>query len=177
MKSLRYEHDYSERNFDRHRRDALAAERLTRSQYITDIYSYCANSGLFEFASEGSLTDAFDRHYAATVASGKKDGGNIEDDSLRNGLLDSSTKLKSARDLALALADLHEADAVLDSNGGILSSAVVHADISSDQVSQLINFHGHLKVSTATAVSQDRRHLEAKRLQPLQVHETVSKRR
>ena len=158
MKSLRYEHDYSERNFDRHRvsvldracpcyhssstltriietfqRDALAAERLAGSPHITDIYSYCANTGLFEFASEGSLTDTLDRHYAATVAVDKD--GTIEDDTLRNGLLDSPSKLMIARDLALALADLHEADAVLDRNSRILSSAIVHADISSDQVS------------------------------------------
>ncbi|EJK67835.1 hypothetical protein THAOC_11074 [Thalassiosira oceanica] len=42
-------------------------------------------------------------------------------------------KSSIARDLALALADLHEVDAVLDPNGRILSSAIVHTDISSDQ--------------------------------------------
>lgn len=50
-------------------------------------------------------------------------------------MLDPFSKLKIARDLALALADLHEVDAVLDPNGRILSSAIVHTDISSDQVS------------------------------------------
>jgi serine/threonine protein kinase len=57
LKTMRYEHDYTPRNYDRHRRDAVAMERLTSSRYILDIYAFCGNSGLFEFASGGSLTD------------------------------------------------------------------------------------------------------------------------
>eukprot|EP00980_Cylindrotheca_fusiformis_P000592 scaffold154_cov129-Cylindrotheca_fusiformis.AAC.9 len=58
MKTLRFRHDYTERNFDRHRRDALAMERLTGQLYILDIYSFCGNTGLFEFASGGSLENS-----------------------------------------------------------------------------------------------------------------------
>ena len=58
MKTMRYEHDYTPRNYDRHRRDAVAMERLTGSQYVMDIYGYCGNSGLFEFGDGGSLDDS-----------------------------------------------------------------------------------------------------------------------
>lgn len=58
MKTIRYMHDYVDRNYDRHRRDAVAMERMTSSPNVVDIYSFCGNSGHFEFASGGSLEDA-----------------------------------------------------------------------------------------------------------------------
>eukprot|EP00980_Cylindrotheca_fusiformis_P000594 scaffold154_cov129-Cylindrotheca_fusiformis.AAC.11 len=64
MKTLRYEHDYTERNFDRHRRDAVAMERLTSQLSILDIYAFCGNTGLFEFASGGSLEKSI--YYTST---------------------------------------------------------------------------------------------------------------
>ena len=57
MKTIRYEHDYEERNYDRHRRDAVAMERMAGSPYVMDIYAFTANSGLFEFADGGSIED------------------------------------------------------------------------------------------------------------------------
>jgi hypothetical protein len=58
LKTIRYEHDYEPRNYDRHRRDAMAMEQLTSSNWVMDIYGYCGNSGLFEFADGGSLDDS-----------------------------------------------------------------------------------------------------------------------
>jgi len=58
LKTLRYQHEYTTRNFERHRRDALTMEQLTKSPFIMDIYGFCANSGLFEFADGGSLEDS-----------------------------------------------------------------------------------------------------------------------
>lgn len=58
LKTIRYEHTYEERNYDRHRRDALAMERLTSHPFVMDIYAYCGNSGIFEFASGGDISDA-----------------------------------------------------------------------------------------------------------------------
>lgn len=58
FKTQRYEHDFLGRNYDRHRRDAVAMERLTPSPFIMGIYGYCATSGVFEFADGGSLEDA-----------------------------------------------------------------------------------------------------------------------
>lgn len=55
LKTLRYSHDYVPRNYDRHRRDAVAMERLTKSRHILDIYGFCGNSGLFEYASGGDV--------------------------------------------------------------------------------------------------------------------------
>jgi len=57
LKTIRYEHDYEDRNYDRHRRDALAMERLTSSPNIVDIYAFCGNSGIFEYAPGGDLED------------------------------------------------------------------------------------------------------------------------
>jgi hypothetical protein len=58
LKSMRYTHDYVPRNYDRHRRDAVAMERLTSSVFVMEIYAACGNSGLFEFADGGSLEDS-----------------------------------------------------------------------------------------------------------------------
>ena len=56
LKTLRYEHDFTPRNYDRHRRDALATERLTKSPHILSIYGYCGNSGLYEYADGGDIS-------------------------------------------------------------------------------------------------------------------------
>ena len=55
---MRYEHEFEERNFDRHRRDALASERLSSSASIVDIFSFCGNTGVYEFVSGGDINDA-----------------------------------------------------------------------------------------------------------------------
>ena len=55
---MRYTHDYVPRNYDRHRRDAVAMERLTSSAFVMEIYAACGNSGLFEYADGGSLEDS-----------------------------------------------------------------------------------------------------------------------
>ncbi|CAB9497556.1 Putative serine/threonine-protein kinase/receptor [Seminavis robusta] len=58
LKTIRYMHDYEPRNYDRHRRDAVAMERMTASPNVVSIYGFCGNSGMFEFADGGSLEDA-----------------------------------------------------------------------------------------------------------------------
>jgi serine/threonine protein kinase len=58
LKTIRYTHSYTPRNYDRHRRDAVAMERLTASPFIMNIYAACGNSGLFEYADGGSLEDS-----------------------------------------------------------------------------------------------------------------------
>jgi hypothetical protein len=58
LKTIRYEHDYTERNYDRHRRDAVAMERLTASIHILDIYAFCGHSSIAELGGGGSLQDA-----------------------------------------------------------------------------------------------------------------------
>jgi len=82
LKTMRYVHDYSERNYDRHRRDSVAMERLSGSPSIVDIYGFCGNSGMFQLGTGGdlnsfiwgrqrrnfNLTDAL--HIAKDVAAG-----------------------------------------------------------------------------------------------------------
>ena len=58
LKTMRYTHDFVGRNYDRHRRDALAAERLTKSDSVVDIYGFCGNSGLFEYGDGGDIANA-----------------------------------------------------------------------------------------------------------------------
>lgn len=58
LKTQRYQHSFVERNFDRSRRDAVTAERLTSSPYISDIYGFCGNSLLSEFGDGGDITRA-----------------------------------------------------------------------------------------------------------------------
>lgn len=59
LKTLRYlgSRNFDQRNFDRHRRDAVASEQLSASPYIVDIYGYCANSALTDYCEDGDLFD------------------------------------------------------------------------------------------------------------------------
>jgi len=55
LKTLRIERDFAEEFYELHRRDAMAMERLTQSPYVLDIYGYCGQSTMNEFASHGTL--------------------------------------------------------------------------------------------------------------------------
>ena len=57
VKTMRYEHEYEARNYDRHRKDALASERLTSSPYVASIYSFCGNTGIFDFVDKGDIDE------------------------------------------------------------------------------------------------------------------------
>lgn len=115
LKTMRYEHDYVERNYDRHRRDAVATERLTGSLYVLDIYGFCGNSGVFEFADGGSIDDAI------FYGSNEKDGEDAKDDRWS-----SSERLVVAYQVATGLADAHNWE-----KEGV--SAIAHTDISTSQ--------------------------------------------
>lgn len=55
LKTMRYEHAYTERNYDRHRRDHGATEHLTKSPYVVSNFGACGNTALTEFAHNGDL--------------------------------------------------------------------------------------------------------------------------
>ena len=57
FKTLRYRHDMDEWSFERHRMDAVTFNELTSSERILDIYSFCGNSGAFEYAPGGAVSD------------------------------------------------------------------------------------------------------------------------
>lgn len=112
LKTMRYDHDYVPRNYDRHRRDAVAMERLTSSNFIMDIYASCGNSGLFEYADGGSLYDSI--------------GYNYYEKSDEQKPWTSKEKLVIAYQAATGIADLHNF-----AKEGV--PAVAHTDIGSSQ--------------------------------------------
>jgi len=57
VKTLLAESSYTYRQYDRHRRDAIAMSLLTSSKHIPNIYGYCTNSGMFDFSHYGSMDD------------------------------------------------------------------------------------------------------------------------
>ena len=58
LKTMRFEHEFEPRNFDRHRRDALASERLSSFDSVVDMFSFCGNTGIYEFIEGGDINDA-----------------------------------------------------------------------------------------------------------------------
>ena len=52
LKTMKSEHEVIPRNLERHRREASSLDTLTSSQYVTDLYGYCGNSILTEFATQ-----------------------------------------------------------------------------------------------------------------------------
>jgi len=59
LKTLRWSKKrlYDPRNYERHRKDAVAMEQLTASPYIVDIKGFCGNSALFDLSTGGDLYD------------------------------------------------------------------------------------------------------------------------
>ncbi len=55
LKTLRYKHEFTDRNYDRHRKDALASMRMSHSPNVVDIYAYCSNSAIFEYGKGGDV--------------------------------------------------------------------------------------------------------------------------
>ena len=110
LKMMKNEHPVSPRNFDRHRRDALAMEMLTDSKRIVDIYAFCGNTVLTEYA--GMTLDEFlyDGGYRREGYSRRYD--------LKRG--DGMGKVDLALDVMQGLEDMHEHD-------------ILHADIQAKQ--------------------------------------------
>jgi len=113
LKTLRYKHDFTDRNYDRHRKDALASERLSNSPSVVDIFAYCSNSAIFEYGSGGDIEgklwpydDKEDKYYVADVPS--------------------SEKLDIAYQVAVGIADMHDVE-----DDGYAS--IAHTDITPSQ--------------------------------------------
>jgi hypothetical protein len=62
LKTLRFmkRREFDLRNFDRHRRDAIAFSELQASSHVLDIYGHCANSALFDYMDGGDLSEFFE---------------------------------------------------------------------------------------------------------------------
>ena len=86
LKALNYGTEFTDRNFDRVRRDALIAERGTFSKYMVDINGHCGLSLLTPYGADGTLN-----HYTSAKA-------------------DPVEKLRMARHAAFGIADAHNLD-------------------------------------------------------------------
>uniref|UniRef100_A0A7S2E337 Protein kinase domain-containing protein n=1 Tax=Helicotheca tamesis TaxID=374047 RepID=A0A7S2E337_9STRA len=116
LKTMVYEHDYEDRNFDRHRKDALAMERLTASPHVVDIFAFCGNSGIFEFSSGGDINDII-----WPSGGGKPKVTRVE-------------RLQIATQVAIGIADMHNVDEVG-------RSSIAHTDITTSQFILIDGFY------------------------------------
>ena len=112
LKTLKWSREFTERHFDRHRRDAIVADRLVAVPRSVDIYGFCGQSAIYEFAKGGDLRRAIQNRVInpRTV------------DSAWN----STQKLSIAFQIAASLADVHN----VDMEG---RASIAHTDISTGQ--------------------------------------------
>mmetsp|Transcript_33388 Transcript_33388/g.38688 ORF Transcript_33388/g.38688 Transcript_33388/m.38688 type:complete len:732 (+) Transcript_33388:413-2608(+) len=87
LKTLRYTHNFEDNFYEHNRVDAVAMERLTHSPHIIDIYNFCGQSVVTEFANGPSLG------YTADKAKRKL-----------------GQKIKIAAGIARGLSDIHSTD-------------------------------------------------------------------
>jgi hypothetical protein len=127
LKTIRYQHPFIARNFDRHRRDAMAMERLTSSAYIVNIYAFCGNSGAFEYAGGGDISTAL-------WPMVRKDGGGKTNERVRvtAGNLSSRERFHIGLQAAMGVAAMHN----VDQEG---RASIAHTDISPTQFVKVNN--------------------------------------
>jgi len=124
LKTLRYEHEFNDRNYDRHRKDALASERLSKSPYVVDIYAYCANTAVFEYGKGGDID-------------GRLWDWDEEEEKYRIVEIPSIEMLDIAYQVARAIAEMHDVE-----DDGYAS--IAHTDITP---AQFIFIDGHWKLN------------------------------
>jgi len=104
IKILQEGTSYTDRNFDRVRRDGLILERSTKSDYVLDVYGFCGFLVLVPFT----------------------EGGNLSRIIYKGGKLSSLQKLQYAYEVTAGLAAVHDID-------GEKLSAVTQGDLKADQ--------------------------------------------
>ncbi len=104
----RIERDFFEEYYELHRVDAVAMERLTSSPYVLNVYSYCGQSAVNEFA---DFIDGFKdfKTFARRI------GGNRESKIMK-------LKIQIAAMLALGIMHIHEVD-------GVDNATMAHYDV------------------------------------------------
>lgn len=122
LKVMKGEHSVDARNIDRHRRDALVMERLTGSPNVVEIFGFCGNTVLTEFAPK-PLDDLI---YAKTLDGQTHDG---------------ATRTTPRGRLELAIGTFKGLAAIHEVEGG----PIVHADIQARQF--LISNSGEIKIN------------------------------
>ncbi|CAJ1965836.1 unnamed protein product [Cylindrotheca closterium] len=122
LKMMKSEHDVDDRNLERHKREAIVMDVLTKSPNIVNLFAYCGNSILTEYLAmdlEAYLRPRSRRKRRKKVRRGQK-----EEESLTEHQAPRVTTPEERLDLALqtakALQVLHEYD-------------IIHADLQSKQ--------------------------------------------
>lgn len=124
LKTLRFDRDFLKEYYESHRKDAMASEKLSSSPYVIDIYAYCAQSVINEYAAfkEGiSKLKDFILHIK------KLKGKNIL-----------KLKLKIAHMIAQGVQHIHDID-------GPNTTTLVHYDLNPSNV--LITMKGVPKIN------------------------------
>ncbi|CAB9503569.1 Probable serine/threonine-protein kinase [Seminavis robusta] len=115
LKMLRPERDFTAEFYELHRIDAVAMERLSHSKFVLDVYGYCGQSALNEYANfripELSSLEKFDRQLRG-----------------KNFPRINQMKLKLAIGVATGVAHLHEVPADLVTSDGN-HATMAHYDI------------------------------------------------
>ncbi|KAL3774955.1 hypothetical protein ACHAW5_007454 [Stephanodiscus triporus] len=124
LKTLRYTHDFTDRNYDRHRKDALSSERLSKSPYVVDIFAYCSDSAVFEYGEGGDIDS-------------KLWQWNNEEESYDVRSISSFEKIDIAYQVARAIADMQDVE-------GDGYAPIAHTDITP---SQFIFINGRWKLN------------------------------
>lgn len=145
LKMMKSEHAYDQRNFQRHRRDALVMELLSSSHHVVPIYGYCANTVLTQAISH-TLDDVIYAREKESVKSWSPEGGyktkpKIESWMGRDerGELVATRETESGRiRLALGvfrgLMDLHEGVGYKNREGEAIEwLPIIHADLQAKQ--------------------------------------------
>ena len=122
LKTMQKEHELTNRNYDRHRRDAIVMEQLTSSPYVVDIYGFCGNSVLTEYM-DLTLDDVIFSDDMDIVIDSKPVP------------ITSTMKLQWALDVARGVQALHE----------ISGGPIVHTDIQAKQF--LVSSTGRIKIN------------------------------
>jgi hypothetical protein len=145
LKMMKSEHPYDQRNFQRHRRDALVMELLSSSHHLVPIYGYCANT-VMTAAISHTLEDVIYAREKENVKTWSPEGGFKTQPKIETWMgKDSNGELLATREtemgriqLALGvfrgLMDLHEGVGYKNNEGKRVEwLPIIHADLQAKQ--------------------------------------------
>lgn len=125
LKTLRTDKQFDEFNADRHRRDAVAMERLTSSPNVVNIYGHCGNSQFTEYSGEGDVYDAVFQP--------------------RKQPLTKQDAIQIALQVATGVADVHNLETNLNNSNGVegrrQGAPMAHTDIAPTQFIRIDSFY------------------------------------
>ena len=145
LKMMKSEHPYDQRNYQRHRRDALVMELLSSSHHLVSIYGYCSNTVLTQAISHTLEDVIYAREYERvktwSPVGGYKTKPKIESwmgkDEHGELLLSRETevgRIQLALGVFRGLMDLHEGVGYKNRDGEVMEwLPIIHADLQAKQ--------------------------------------------